>query len=64
MKKNHFAGTVTLDPNAALIAWHRLGSSTWPHEIAGWPALLHFSLHSRLKKEQDQWQKMMAKSRT
>ena len=59
MNKNFFFDTITLDPSASLTAWKKLGGSTWPHEIAGLPAILHLSLRSRLKKEQDQWQKTM-----
>ena len=61
MNKNFFANAVTLDPAASLNAWKKLGSSTWPHEIAGLPAILHTSLRNRLKKEQNQWQKINGK---
>ena len=63
MNKNFYSKTVTLDPSAAMDAWYKLGSSTWPHEIAALPAILHTSLRNRLKKEQDQWQNMMVKNR-
>ena len=58
MNKNFFSDAITLDPAASLKAWKKLGSSTWPHEIAGLPAILHDSLRTRLKKEQNQWQKI------
>jgi hypothetical protein len=58
MNKNFFLDAVTLDPAASLKAWEKLGSSTWPYEIAALPAILHTSLRNRLKKEQNQWQKI------
>ena len=53
MKNNFFSDAITLDPSASLAAWKKLGSSTWPHEVAGLPAILHHTLRRRLKEEEE-----------
>lgn len=64
MNKNFFSDAISLDPAVSLAAWKKLGGSTWPHEIAGLPHIFHTALRNRLKKEQNQWQKMTAKNRS
>ena len=56
MKNNFFSNAITLDPSASLAAWQKLGSSTWPHEVARLPAILHHTLRHRLKEEETLWQ--------
>ena len=54
MNKNFFSDAITLDPSATRAAWQKLASSTWPHEVAGLPAILHTTLRRRLK-EEEKW---------
>lgn len=56
MKNNFFSNAITLDPSASLAAWQKLGSSTWPYEVANLPAIFHHTLRRRLKEEEIKWQ--------